>query len=92
MSNKIYQGKDHLDYEFYLTPSDFKKIKNNKGNYTDWLGDVTEANFDNESKVYVYKSPLFRGGTSSSKSIAESAKKLGTLGCNNYETCINKKK
>ena len=26
--NKIYNGKDHLDYEFYLTPSDLKKIKN----------------------------------------------------------------
>ena len=89
--NKIYQGKDHLDYEFYLTPSDLKKIKNNRGNYTDWLGNVTEDNYDKESKVYVYKSPLFRGSTSSNKSIAESAKKLGTLGCNNYETCINKK-
>lgn len=90
--NNIYSGKEHIDYEFYLTPDDLKRIKKNKGNYTDWLGEVTEENYDKESKVYIYKSPLFRGNSSSERSIAESAKKLGILGCNNYDTCINKSK
>lgn len=81
--DKVYntETKDqYLDYEFNLSPSDLKAIREinrQKGEYTNWYGEITTV-YAKDSNVYIYTSNLFRNGDSKIK-----AEKLGLLGCNN---------
>lgn len=77
--DKIYDTTDLLDYEFYLTKDDIRKIREfnkNQGDYKydSWPGEMTLKN-----GMYVYQSPLFRTG----RVIYNSKNQLGIIGCNN---------
>ena len=73
------EAEDYLDYEFKLSRADLNKIKaynRTHGGYTDW--DSTGSNnYNDDSLVYTYQSPLFR-----TSSIIK-AERVGLLGCNN---------
>ncbi len=89
---KIYNGKDQLDYEFELTPQTLAQIKSKSNKYTDWQGDYTfydkngnsiENTKQNANKIVysVYESKFLKGLSSARKEYV----KANALKCNNVK-------
>lgn len=90
-ANEIYsvsREEEFLDYEFNLTPSNLRAIKDvNKkqgGVYTNWYGTQKASTENYVGNVYIYRSGLFRStGGYTQILTGSSVKKTGLLGCNN---------
>lgn len=86
LGDTIYTEEDYLDYHFRLSRQNLRDIRSynrQHGGYTNWEINDNTYQYDSESNMFIYSSPLFRKGAGDPVIKEPSVRKLGKLGCNN---------